>query len=390
LITGHGAHHVPVNVLSDTAARALLVDRIGAERCAAEPAAVTELVAGCGGFPLALSIIAGRTQAHSHLALATLAAELRDAGLGAFDEDDPAASLPTVMSWSYQALTGQQARAFGLLGIAPGPQISLLASASLTGLPIAETRSLLRGLERASLIEEDNSGRYRMHDLIRRYATDRAGDQTETDRAVAIRRLVDFYLHTACASARLLNPHRPPIQLEQPAPGCHPHTPPDYGAAMAWFDTERACLLAAQRAASAQGWHETVWQMAWALHAYLSWRVDTHDHVVSWQTALAAADQLAPMPKPLATGTSATLTAWPVDTARHGNTFTGPSPWQSTPTTATSRLTPTTLSSRPGSSRATLSEPCTTPPPPCASAKPWTCRSRKPRHSTRSAGVPPG
>ncbi|MEV6844628.1 helix-turn-helix domain-containing protein [Actinoplanes sp. NPDC051411] len=64
LVTGNGAHHLPVDTLSDDEARGLLAARLGRTRIEAEPAAVDELVRLCGGFPLALSIVAGR--AHTH------------------------------------------------------------------------------------------------------------------------------------------------------------------------------------------------------------------------------------------------------------------------------------------------------------------------------------
>lgn len=87
-----------MDTLTDAEARELLVARLGSARIEAEPAAVAELVGLCGGFPLALSIIAGRAQAHLHLSLADLADELRDDVLDVLDDADPAASLPAVLS----------------------------------------------------------------------------------------------------------------------------------------------------------------------------------------------------------------------------------------------------------------------------------------------------
>jgi tetratricopeptide (TPR) repeat protein len=293
LISGHGAQHLPVGVLSHGGSRALLEARIGAERIAAEPAAVDEILAFCGGFPLALSVIAGRAQMHAHLPLATLATELREAGLHAFDDDDPAASLSAVLSWSYRALNDDQASAFGLLGIAPGPDISLRAAASLTGLPTSRVGAVLRGLTQSSLLGQDNLARYGMHDLVRRYAIDTAHTgHPETERMAASRRAVDFYLHTARAGDRLLYPHRLPIKLDPPAPGCCPHSPPDHAAAIAWFDAEHRCLLAAQRTAAAHGWQLAVWQLAWTLSSFHLRRGHLQDDVAAWQAGLAAADDL--------------------------------------------------------------------------------------------------
>ncbi|HEY8981932.1 MAG TPA: helix-turn-helix domain-containing protein, partial [Streptomyces sp.] len=194
LVTGHGARLVSVDTLTDAEAHGLLVARLGAARVDAEPGAVRELVRLCGGFPLALSIVAGRAHTHPHLSLTALAGELRDDVLDVLDDADPAASLPAVLSSSHRALSAEEAHVFALLALAPGPDISLPAAAGLTGLGAGRTRSVLRRLEQSSLIAQDTAGRYRMHDLIRRYA---ATVHTMDD--AGLRRVLDFYTHTAYA-----------------------------------------------------------------------------------------------------------------------------------------------------------------------------------------------
>ncbi|GGM90344.1 hypothetical protein GCM10011609_29130 [Lentzea pudingi] len=289
LITGHGAHHLSVDILTDTEARRLLTDRLGTARIDAETAAVDELIGLCGGFPLALSIIAGRAHSHPRLSLAALTAELRDSALDALDDTDPTASLPAVLSSSRRALTREQAQTFGLLAIAPGPDIGLPAAASLTGLPPARTTAVLRALDQASLISQDTDGRYRMHDLIRRYATDTAhSDLSDDMRKAALERVVGFYLHTAHTADRLLAPHRPPTLLGPPAPGTHPQPLPDHPAALAWLDTHHPHLLAAQHTAAAHHRHHAVRLLDWALHTFHQRR----DELAVWQAAADAADHL--------------------------------------------------------------------------------------------------
>ncbi|AHH96863.1 AfsR/SARP family transcriptional regulator [Kutzneria albida] len=293
LITRHGASHLPVDVLSEAEARDLLTAGLGATRLAAESEAGAELLADCAGFPLALSVVVGRTHTHPHQPLATLATELRSARLAALAQDDPAASLPAVLSWSYRALTAEQARVFCLLGVAPGPDISLAAAACLADLTTAQAQVVLRCLVQASLLRQYIPGRYRMHDLIRHYAADRAGqDLPDADRVAALRRVLHFYLHTASTGGRLLEPHRPMITLEPPAPGCHPLPLSNRTAAIGWFDAEHHCLLAALQTAVAQGWHQCVWQLVWAMHPF-HWR-SRHgtDHLAAWRAGLTAADQL--------------------------------------------------------------------------------------------------
>ncbi|MEU4770183.1 BTAD domain-containing putative transcriptional regulator [Actinosynnema sp. NPDC023794] len=293
LITRHGAHHVTLDTLSDGEAHALLARRLGAARVTAEPQAVAELIRLCGGLPLALGIIAGRVHTRPRIPLAEFAAELRDLGLDAFEDDDPTTGLSTVLSWSYRALTTQRQEVFGLLGIAPGPDIGLPAAASLTGLPLAEAARVLRSLEEASMLSRDAQGRYSMHDLIRRYATDTAHHQVPDHvREAALRRAVDFYLHTAHTADQLLDPHRPSERLDPPAPGCHPHPLPDSRAALAWFDTEYPCLLAAQHTATTYRWHQAVWQLAWTLNIFSFRRGHLHDKLAVWQAGLVAAEHL--------------------------------------------------------------------------------------------------
>ncbi|WP_405671983.1 ATP-binding protein [Streptomyces sp. NBC_01530] len=291
LITGHGAHHLSVDTLTDTEARGLFVARLGRARIEAEPAAVDELVGLCGGFPLALSIIAGRAHTHPHLSLADLADELRDGALDVLDDADPAASLPAVLSLSHHALTDEEAEVFGLLAIAPGPDIGLAAAGSLTGRGRSRTRAVLRRLEQASLIGQDAAGRYRMHDLIRRYAAT-AHDLAHGTREAALRRVLDFYTHTAFTAANLLDSHRDPIELSPPAPDCRPQALPDIPAAMDWFDTEHNNLLAAQRTAVAHASHRTAWQLAWTLNDFHYRRGHRHDQLAVWQIAVDSAGQL--------------------------------------------------------------------------------------------------
>ncbi|WP_433261241.1 hypothetical protein ACQPZF_26275 [Actinosynnema sp. CS-041913] len=52
----------------------------------------------CGGYPLALGLVAARAAAAPHLRLADTVAELHDLGLDALASDDPTASLPAVLS----------------------------------------------------------------------------------------------------------------------------------------------------------------------------------------------------------------------------------------------------------------------------------------------------
>ncbi|MGM1062660.1 BTAD domain-containing putative transcriptional regulator [Saccharothrix sp. Mg75] len=299
LIDRYGARHLSLGVLTRDEARTLLARRLGEQRVDAEPGAIGELVELCGYHPLALAIAARHAVTRSRVPLAALAAELRDLGLEAFDhETDPTASLPAVLSWSLRHLTDVQRAVFALLGIAPGPDFDLPAAASLTALPEARTRKVVRALENHSLLDQHPHGRYRMHDVVRAYAATTAlSSLSEPVRRAALERVVDFYRHTAHTAENLLNPHRRPIRLDPPAHRTHPHPLPDQPAAMAWLDTHHPHLLAAQHTASAHHRHEAVWHLAWTLTTFHQWRGHHPDALAVWR---AAADAATHLPDPAA------------------------------------------------------------------------------------------
>ena len=154
LITLHGANSLVLDVLTKADARELFTRHVGADRVAAEPESVTELLGWCAGLPIAISILGTRAAQHASFPLAVLAKELRSASssqLDTLDGGELATNLRAVFSWSYQALDREHAEVFGLLGLASGPDISVPAAASPTALPAARVRTVLDELEQVSL-----------------------------------------------------------------------------------------------------------------------------------------------------------------------------------------------------------------------------------------------
>jgi len=295
LVTRHGAEPLDLDVLDKVEAQELLARHLGHDRVTAEPDAVVELLDRCAGLPLAVGIVAARAATHPDFPLSVLAGELYEAStrLDALDAGELSVNLRAVFSSSYQVLSTGATELFGLLGMASGPDIGLLAVASLAAQPIARTRSLLRDLEAAYLVQQHAPGRYRMHDLIRLYANERAHHDHPADtREAALQRLVDFYLHTSYIGERLLQPSRRPIEVGRPTSGCVPHLLEDGTAAMAWFNIEHPCLLAAQQLATQQSQHRSVWQLAWTLDTFHFRRGHLHDNFAAWRAGLAAAKQL--------------------------------------------------------------------------------------------------
>jgi tetratricopeptide (TPR) repeat protein len=296
LIAADGAHPITLDLLTDEEARQLLVRRLGADRVAAEPVAVGEIITRCAHLPLALALVAARAAVRPHGGLRLLAEELRDAGhrWQMLTSDDPTTDVQAVFSWSYQALTSDAARLFRLLGLHPGPDLSAAAVASLAGLPTSAIRPVLTELTQASLLVEHIPGRYSFHDLLRAYACDLAQHiDTDQQRRSTTHRVLDHYLHTAHTAARLLDPTRDQITLTPPAPGVTPQHPADYQQALDWFTVERPVLLAAVEHAAATGFDTHTWQLTWTLDTFLDRRGHWHDQAAAGRAAVAAAHRLA-------------------------------------------------------------------------------------------------
>src|SRR5215470_5908787 len=80
LVATEGAYPLTLDLLTGAEARELLARRLGPERLAPDPAAAGELIELCARLPLALAIAAARAASQPGLPLASLAADLRDAG----------------------------------------------------------------------------------------------------------------------------------------------------------------------------------------------------------------------------------------------------------------------------------------------------------------------
>jgi DNA-binding winged helix-turn-helix (wHTH) protein/tetratricopeptide (TPR) repeat protein len=291
LVAAEGAYPLPLDPLTDDEARALLAARLGADRVAAEPAAVDEIITRCARLPLALGIAAAHATTRPNSPLADQAAQLRETagGLDAFDGGDPATNARVVFSWSYRELDPDAARLFRLLGLHGGPDLAAPAAASLAGVPVGAARALLGRLVRANLLTEPALGRYRLHDLLRAYAGELAGTHESADgRRAAVVRLLDHYLHTAHAAALQQDTGRAPIALDDPAAGATVTAHDGHEAAMAWFAAEHAALAAAIGTAAEHGLDRHVPALARTLTTWFDWRAQWLDLIATQTVAMDA------------------------------------------------------------------------------------------------------
>jgi DNA-binding SARP family transcriptional activator/tetratricopeptide (TPR) repeat protein len=295
LVAAEGAVPLTLDVLGDAEAYEMLARRLGQDRIAAEPAAADEIIAACARLPLALGIAVGRAAGRPKRPLTELAAELYDARgrLDALEAGDAVTNVRAVLSWSYDQLSEPAARMFRLLGVHPGPDISLSAAASLAGMPRADAGAALRELTRTHMVAEYLPARFTFHDLLRAYAADQAErHDPEPERRAAAHRVLDHYLHTATAASNRFSPFRSALQLAGPQPGVLPADLTDKDQAMAWFDAEAPVLLALIAYADAGEFDTHAWQIPWTLGPFFNRRGRWQDYTSTQQTALAAATRL--------------------------------------------------------------------------------------------------
>jgi hypothetical protein len=134
-----GAHLVDLDVMSPEEALQLFTKIVGPERVAAERDAALDVVAACGFLPLAIRIAASRLSARRTWTVSTLAAKLGDERRRLDELQAGDLAVAATFELGYGQLEPQQARAFRLLGLADGPDISLAAAAALLDLDVYET-----------------------------------------------------------------------------------------------------------------------------------------------------------------------------------------------------------------------------------------------------------
>lgn len=265
LVAREGAGRRGLGLLPIDDAVALLRRLVG-DRVDAEPQAAVTLATQCAQLPLALRVAAELATARAELSLTRLVDGLTDRRrrLDMLDADgDRRTGVRAILSWSYQYLPADAARAFRLLGLHPGADIDAAAVAALAGTDPLTADQLVDRLCRAHLVEPVGPDRYGMHDLLRAYAAELV---TFTDppevRDAAVTRLFDYYLRTAATAMdavhpaeRHLRPTVPPTGPDdgpttawaEPAAWTAPASGlagGDPGAARVWLEVERANLMA--------------------------------------------------------------------------------------------------------------------------------------------------
>jgi hypothetical protein len=175
------AHLITLAGLTDAEARNLLRAMATPGRVDAEPAAVSSIVASCGGVPLALAIMGTRLAARPAWPLAQLAALLATERGRLNELCHGRLSLRDRLNAAYRSLADSghyadlaAARAFLLLGTWRASAISTAQATALLGGSRYQAAEALETLADANLLTTPTPGQYLLHPLARAFAADQA------------------------------------------------------------------------------------------------------------------------------------------------------------------------------------------------------------------------
>ncbi|MEV0381353.1 BTAD domain-containing putative transcriptional regulator [Nonomuraea sp. NPDC050643] len=275
-----GALQLELDVLPPDEAEELLARIAGADRVAREREAAQAIVRSCGYLPLAVRVAGARLAGRPGWPLSVLRQRLDDETsrldeLRAGDLD-----LRGSFELSYRRLPGDAALAFRALGLL-GP-LSVPGWVADAVLDRHRSEAVVDTLVDANLLRlagTDPAGqpRYRLHDLLRCAAREKAGG----DERHALVRVLGGWLSAAeRATSRL------PTTLFGLTPEMAPRWSPE-GETLArltaeplpWLDAERDSLVDAVRLAADAGLAQSAWGLAATLVPYF----DLHCRVDEWQ-----------------------------------------------------------------------------------------------------------
>ncbi|PXX71183.1 DNA-binding SARP family transcriptional activator [Nocardia tenerifensis] len=241
--------------LSHQDATTLFTSIVTDERVRAEPDAMDETVRLCGHLPLAIRIAAGRLRARPVWPVERLAERLRDPNNRLDHLAAGSRSVSAALAASFQDLPPEQQRAFRLLGLHPGRDFDIYATAALTDLSIDAAEQILEDLVDVHLLEQVVSERYRFHNLVRDYAVTLI-DPSDLDCAAALTRLFDYYRYAAWAVGSKILPDRVGRIVDLPRPSTPLPALAGHQDCVAWLHSERLNLLAIAREATKGRWSE--------------------------------------------------------------------------------------------------------------------------------------
>lgn len=290
-----GVAHLHLETLPEADAADLLRLTLGPERVASEPDdELVRLVEACDRLPLALRVASAKLAARPSWTVTAFNQRLRDERNRLNELQLADISVRASFAISYRHLSAVAQRVFRCCGWFPGPEFCPEAIAVLAGLNPDVVGVLLEGLVDEALVLSRRPGRYRLHDLMRIYATECAQEH-EGDHAgrAALAHLAGWYLRAVDAADRLVMPVRGRGTVE---PGVTDDPPPprleNRHQAIDWFEAERPNVRAIVNAAAQRGLDQVAAQLPVTMRGYLELRRCMDDWIGMHQVALTCVRKL--------------------------------------------------------------------------------------------------
>ncbi|MFJ7957767.1 AfsR/SARP family transcriptional regulator [Streptomyces sp. NPDC096319] len=294
-----GSATVPLSPLPESDQRALLATLAGPARVRSEPEALADIMAACGGLPLALRIVGGRLASRPSWPLALLAKRLTPhrgrldtLAMGHFDVRRTFAMSYVAIRDSDQPLEREAARAFRLLGrVWSAHAVTPQSAAALLDVTEARAAAVLDVLADAHLVLNPEPDRYRLHDLLGEYAAQRDEEDTEQERTAALVRLLSWYaaaLGAATQAATRETQSPPPLFGDAVRHLVLPEFADD-DEAIRWTARELPAVRDALTRAAELGRSDIAWRIAVGLFGHAS----THWWTGEWDACLEQAMDVA-------------------------------------------------------------------------------------------------
>jgi tetratricopeptide (TPR) repeat protein len=172
-----GAAQHLVGAMDDCDSRALLVAAAQPGRLADDPEGTATLIRHCGGLPLALGIAAARLRARPAWTPSDLAARLADEHRRLEELQLGNLAVRSSFAASYAEQSPEDRMVFRRAGSHPGKVFTAGAAAAMADFDEASVIVSLERLVDNHLVESPAPDRYRLHDLLRLFATERLAEE---------------------------------------------------------------------------------------------------------------------------------------------------------------------------------------------------------------------
>jgi transcriptional regulator with XRE-family HTH domain len=269
-----GVRRLVLGPLALPEAKELLTGILGERAASDEESALTRLAELCEGLPLALRIIGNRLVSRPGWDAAELAARLADEErrLDQFKAGD--LEVASTFGMSYDQLADSARRVFRRLAVVPGRDFDATLAAVAGGMSAGDAWDALDELVDLGLLQDSAAGRYRFHDLVRRFARERLDEESPAEREALTGRVTSWLLRMATTAGRWFEPG-----FGRPAP-----PDPDLAVvsstedAELWLRVNADNWLGALRSAAVSGQHSLVLECAESMH----WFSDRWPHASYW------------------------------------------------------------------------------------------------------------